>query len=76
MRVSVVLGQLKNGSWEPVAMPDKDIEAQKALVKSLILSGGKLGTGRSAKMFSQVLRFDSYTKRCRFEDVPLPPVEA
>jgi hypothetical protein len=57
-------------------MPDKDIEGQKALVKSLIVSGGKLGTGRSAKAFKQVLRFDSYAKRCRFDDVPPPVVEA
>ena len=79
MRVSVVIGQLKSGAWEPLAMPDKDIEGQKALVKSLILSSGKLGSGRSAKSYKQVLRFDSYAKRLRFDDpvvtAPAPAIE-
>ncbi len=76
MRVSVVIGQTRGGSWEALAMPDKDIESQKALVKTLISAGGKMGAGKSAKSFRQVLRFDSYVKRLRFDDVPPPVVEA
>ncbi|GEM_PF-2877492 len=74
MRVSVVIGQTRSGGWEALALPDKDIEGQKALVKSLIAGRGRIGLGRGAKAYKQVLRFDSYTKRARFDEVMPAPV--
>lgn len=79
MRVSVVIGKVRSGNWEVLALPDVQIEAQKQLVKGLILSGGVQGEGRKARAFEEVLRFDSYTKRARFSGAPrkaIPPVMA
>jgi hypothetical protein len=71
MRVSVVIGKVRSGNWEVLALPDQQIEAQKQLVKGLILSDGVLGDGRKARSFEEVLRFDSYTKRARFSGKPV-----
>jgi hypothetical protein len=75
MRVSVVIGKVRSGNWEVLALPDQQIEAQKQLVKGLILSGGVLGDGRKARAFEEVLRFDSYTKRARFSGQPVKTVK-
>lgn len=75
MRVSVVIGKVRSGNWEVLALPDQQIEAQKQLVKGLILTGGMLGEGRKARAFDEVLRFDSYTKRARFSGQPVKTVK-
>jgi hypothetical protein len=75
MRVSVVIGKVRSGNWEVLALPDQQIEAQKQLVKGLILTGGMLGEGRKARAFDEVLRFDSYTKRARFSGHPVKTVK-
>ena len=72
MRVSVTIGERNDGSWDVLAMPDKAIEEQKAMVKGLIIGKGILAVkSRRDKdaapvQFKQVLRFDSYAKRARF----------
>jgi hypothetical protein len=76
MRVSVVIGKLKSGAWEVLALPDKQIEDQKTLVKSVINTNGLLGEGRKGKSFVEVLRFEKYVKRARFSEKVAPVVEA
>lgn len=71
MRVSVVIGKLKSGAWEVLALPDKQIEDQKSLVKGVINTNGTLGEGRKGKAYVEVLRFEKYVKRVRFSDKPV-----
>ena len=71
MRVSVLIGKVRGGDWEVLALPDQQIEDQKKLFKGLALSGGVQGSGRKAKAYEEVLRFDSYVKRARFSVKPV-----
>jgi hypothetical protein len=74
MRVSVLIGRVKGGEWECLALPDKDIEAQKAQVKQLINAGGVVGEGRKQKQLVELMRLEKYAKRVRFSPALDAPV--
>ncbi|MCG2681174.1 MAG: hypothetical protein L6455_14590 [Kiritimatiellae bacterium] len=76
MRVSVLIGLDQAGKWDAIALPDRTIDDQKNLFKQIILSGGKLESGKKGKpqQFQKIMRFDRHVKRASFRHPVVAPV--
>ena len=73
MRRAVLIGESDAG-WETIALPDKEVQDQKAIFKSLRVTGGKMGKGKGAKQYKHVIFFDRYAKRVSFRHIEDKPV--
>lgn len=72
MRLGVIVGKLADGSFQPVALPDRSVQDQRALYKRIVIADGNAELAGKRTRFSELLYFESAIKRKRFHD----PVKA
>lgn len=66
MRVAVTIGKFSDGSFKPLALPDKDVVEQRAMVREIITAGGVIGKGKDKKKLVEVLYFDKVERSKKF----------
>lgn len=67
MRQGVVIGKLADGSFLPLALPDRGVVEQREMIRDIITAGGKVGSGKEKKQLVEILYFDTIEKRKRFD---------
>lgn len=67
MRQAVTIGKLADGSFVPLALPDRDVMEHRALVREVITDGGRIGKGKDRKQLVEILHYNTIEKRKRFD---------
>jgi hypothetical protein len=78
MRLGVIIGKLADGSFQPVALPDRSVQDQRALFKRIILDNGQVKLNGGKTKLAELLYFESAVKRKKFHDpvkTPAAPTE-
>lgn len=70
MRMAVTIGKLADGSFVPLALPDRDVMQHRAMVRGIIMADGVVGKGKEKKQLAEILYFDTVEKRKRFQVKP------
>ena len=66
MKLGVIVGETDKGEWEALALPDKAVQSQRVLFKSLKVNGGLIKIGKQSKRYKRVYLFDNFSKRVFF----------
>jgi len=73
MRVGIVVAENQAGRWDVLALPDKSVQDQRAVFKTLKQAKGLVDNGKKSVQYKRALFFDTYTKRAFFNHPPMPP---
>lgn len=65
MKVGVTIGETMDGKWETLALPDKQVQAQRAAFKALQIADGALKVGKTVKQYKKIYFFDRAAKHVK-----------